>query len=125
MAFTTARYVYAIRHNPTGKIYVGSTYHEVEFRVRQHIVKLRNHKHPIENMQSDFDEYGDDYSYFILFLSSNTREVFDREKDYMSMLRTRDPEYGYNYKDHSYDFSLDELEEYKVPEKYESEEGEQ
>ena len=113
-----ARSVYAIRHNPTGKVYVGSTYHEVKFRVRQHIVKLRNHKHSIELMQKDFDEYGDDYSYFIVYVSNYEREAFEREKLVMNLLRTRDPKYGYNYKEWSKDFSLDDFKEHKVPEKY-------
>ena len=106
--------VYALRHNPTGKVYVGATYHDVEFRINQHMSALRGNRHPVEKMQEDFNKYGDDYSYFILYQSTDSFEVSKQEKMYMGLLRTRDPEKGYNYKDITRDVSLDQFQEHKI-----------
>lgn len=48
------RIVYAIQHNMTKRIYVGSSAN-VENRYWNHMNNLRNHKHNIEDMQSDYD----------------------------------------------------------------------
>lgn len=92
--------VYAIRHNPTGKIYVGSTKH-LETRLRQHISALMGGRHSIEQMQKDCDEYGADYSFCILAcLNCGSGFFINRiESLYMTILGTRDPARGYNYKD--------------------------
>lgn len=50
------RIIYAIQHNVTKRIYVGSSAN-VENRYWNHMNNLRNHKHNIEDMQSDYDNY--------------------------------------------------------------------
>ena len=112
--------IYALRHNPTGKIYVGATGHDIEHRVREHIVALRKHRHSVALMQEDFDKYGDDYSYFTLYRTSHNLEAFKIEKMHMDLLHTRHPEYGYNYNDITHDFSLCYLTEHHVPLEYPS-----
>lgn len=72
------RIVYAIQHNMTKRIYVGSSAN-VENRYWNHMNNLRNHKHNIEDMQSDYDNYGEDYSLYLLdeikvFSESNTQD---------------------------------------------------
>lgn len=111
-------YVYALVHDATGKIYVGSTSHAIEFRLRTHISALRNHYHPNEAMQADYDKYGDGYSYYILYASSEERVVRDKEKEFMSILHTRDPQIGYNFKDWTKDLTLDKFHRNKVPDSW-------
>lgn len=109
-------YVYALRHNPTGKIYVGSTesFGGVENRVRQHIQRLKRGEHDVERMQEDCDRYGCDYSYFVLSETHDGYEARSQEKLFMTILGTRCPNLGYNYKDHTYDFSLERCKEFRV-----------
>lgn len=98
--------VYALRHNPTGKIYVGSTLN-VDERIQQHILALRNNRHNVPNMQNDYNKFGEDYSVCILqdhLLPDALRTKF--EHLYMTILGTRDPEKGYNYLDITNDFDL-------------------
>ena len=94
---TIPRQVYAIQHNVTGKIYVGSSA-KPEHRYKTHIYSLRSGKHNIREMQEDFINYGEDYSFYIL----ETIERFeDRGKEYewMKKLGSCDKNKGYNYKD--------------------------
>lgn len=91
------RYVYAIQHNVTKRMYIGSS-NNVKKRYFTHIYKLRSGKHHIEDMQSDFNEYGEDYSVFVLdeFVDYGDRRVeYEWMRKYQSHIRGK----GYNYKD--------------------------
>lgn len=65
-------------------------------------------------MQDDFNKYGGDYSYFVLFEARESYDAFLMEKHFMSLLNTRNPNNGYNYKDHTNDFTLAYYREHKV-----------
>jgi group I intron endonuclease len=106
-------FVYALRHNPTGKYYVGCT-RNVERRIHDHITQLKSGTHPVENMQKDFDLYGNDYSYFVLFEAYYGYDAFMAEKHFMSLLNSRDEKIGYNYKDQSHNFSIKNFREHKL-----------
>lgn len=110
--------VYALVHVPTGKVYVGSS-GDVETRITTHISKLRNHCHPCESMQKDFDNYGDGYRVYILFQGNLDREdLREVEFLFMSLLHTRNPNVGYNDKDASHDFCLARCSTIKVPDHF-------
>ena len=91
------RKVYAIRHNVTNRVYIGSSC-RVDNRLMNHICKLRRHKHHIEDMQSDFDQYGEDFTFTIL---EDITKYEDREKEYDWMMKYQSHirGIGYNYKD--------------------------
>ena len=91
------RKVYAIQHNTTKRIYIGSS-KDVRSRYQSHMSLLRNGKHQVEDMQKDFDEHGEDYSLYIL------DEILDdsensKEYEWMRKYNTRTRGVGYNYKD--------------------------
>ncbi len=91
------RQVYAITHNPTGKSYIGSSKNAIE-RMKSHIWSLRRGAHPVEDMQTDYDLYGEDYTLSILdeIYSFDDRE---REYEWMEKLKSNIRGCGYNYKD--------------------------
>lgn len=91
--------VYAIRHNPTSKMYIGRSAN-VEKRVSQHMKMLRSGCHHVEDMQEDFNEFGEDYSVFIL---DEITKWAERTKEYYWMVKcgTYIRGVGYNYKDHA------------------------
>lgn len=91
------RKVYAIRHDTTQKIYVGST-ENVERRFAQHLSRLRCGTHPVEDMQKDYDSFGAKFSLFIL---DEIVRHEDREKEYvwMKKLNSHIRGVGYNYND--------------------------
>lgn len=98
------RTIYAIRHNPTGRIYVGSSA-KPEARIRGHLNCLRRHDHSIPEMQEDFIKYGEDYTFFNL---GEIKRFDERYLEYfwMDFLRSRDPMYGYNIHDRSKPLNL-------------------
>lgn len=71
------RIIYAIQHNVTKRIYVGSSAN-VENRYWNHMNNLRNHKHNIEDMQSDYDNYGEDYSLYLLVAVKNLQSIIQK-----------------------------------------------
>ena len=89
--------IYAIQHNVTKKIYIGISW-KPEQRYLNHISKLRNGKHTVEDMQKDFDEYGEDFSFFIIDEITNFE---DRKKEYqwMQKYKSNIRGIGYNYKE--------------------------
>ena len=91
------RYVYAIQHNVSKRIYIGSS-QEVKNRYQNHMYLLRAGKHKIEDMQTDFDEYGEDYSLFILDEYTSRRER-GKEYEWMMKYQSHIRGKGYNYKD--------------------------
>lgn len=89
--------IYAIQHNITKRMYIGAT-KNVEGRYRDHIYALRKGQHGVEDMQTDFDIYGEDYSLYILgeIASGHERR---KEYDLIRKYRTQIRGFGYNYKD--------------------------
>ena len=57
--------VYIIKNEVTGKIYVGRS-SNLKVRVQQHMNLLRRGMHPVEDMQADFDEYGDHFRVIVI-----------------------------------------------------------
>ena len=89
--------IYSIKHNVTGREYIGIT-HNFEERIKAHLCSLRGGRHNIEDMQSDFDKYGEDFTFTVL------EEITDyskrcREYDWMESHKSYIRGKGYNYKD--------------------------
>lgn len=91
------RKIYAIQHNVTKRIYVGMSKNVIA-RYKAHLHKLRSGKCHIEDMQNDFDLYGEDYSLFII---DDITDYKDRLKEYDWMIKYKSHirGTGYNYKD--------------------------
>lgn len=94
--------VYAITNTVTGKIYIGST-SNVERRYRDHINALRRGNHWVEDMQSDYDEYGDHFKFEVIDHFSRSTER-GKEYEWMDKLHTGVRQFGYNYNDKHYVF---------------------
>ena len=92
------RDVYALRHNVTNRVYIGSTCN-ITKRLKKHLRDLQNHCHSVEDMQEDFDKYGDDFTVTIL---DTIQEYEEKDKEYLWMIEHRSNVrgIGYNYKDH-------------------------
>lgn len=106
------RTIYAMRHDPTGKIYVGSS-SRLKHRLRQHLTMLKARKHSNEAMQADYDTFGGDYTFFKL---EEITRYDDRVREYvwMDLLQTRNPAKGYNFKDKSSSFDLNACEKIQI-----------
>lgn len=89
--------VYAIKHRTTGKIYVGRS-SRPKARIKRHLCNLRGGRHPVEDMQADYDKYGEHYSFYLLDF---IRTWGERNKEFQWQLKLNSlyRDYGYNYKD--------------------------
>lgn len=85
---------YAMRHKVTGKIYIGCT-HSYKARIAQHIDLLSKGKHTNKALQSDCDKHGISFDFFLLEQDDQSYRM-GREKEWQSIFRSNDPEYGYN-----------------------------
>lgn len=91
------RYVYALKCNANGKIYVGSTIN-LERRLKAHLQQLKKRTHANKNLQTDFDTYGNDFSMSVLDFIETPADSHI-EYTWMEKLNTNNPEIGYNYAD--------------------------
>lgn len=69
-------YIYAMQHNKTKKMYIGKS-KNVYKRYESHIANLKVGKHASELMQEEYDEYGEDYSVYVLEEVENPSERFN------------------------------------------------
>lgn len=91
------RTIYAIQHNVTKRIYIGSSA-DVEKRYMHHIWLLRAGKHTVEDMQDDFIKYGEDFSLFELEEITEYKDRF-KEYEWMEKYNSYRRGIGYNYND--------------------------
>ena len=93
------RVVYVIKHEPTGRVYVGSS-HDPHERFRGHFNSLKGGYHNNKSMQADCDKYGFSYSVYIL---DTIQGIDDKNKEFLWMdaLNARAPDTGYNILDKS------------------------
>ena len=90
--------VYLIGNDVTKRVYVGRT-ECGRYRVKEHFSALRGNRHIVEDMQEDFNLYGE-ASFFVRFLGEYTGEELKKMEVFMMMvLRSQDRRFGYNYKD--------------------------
>ena len=99
--------VYAIQHNNTKRIYIGSSINPEE-RYMSHIYSLRKGNHPVEDMQEDFNKYGENLSFYILD-ECHGYEERKKEYEWMRKYNTTHRGVGYNYKDHEKAYSAAHL----------------
>lgn len=89
-------YVYELKHEITGKSYVGIS-HNPRQRLSNHLYGLRHGTHPVEDMQTDYDEYGEHFTFRILEYVPDRSH--NRELAWQIELHTLERHRGYNYKD--------------------------
>ena len=86
-----------IKHNVTGRMYIGSAF-DPDVRTATHFCKLRAGKHPVEDMQDDFNKFGNHFTVSIIGEINNADEnvkEFEAMDEFQSCVRG----IGYNYKD--------------------------
>ena len=91
------RKVYAIRHNATDRVYIGSSLN-VDRRFKQHLYALQAHTHVVDDMQKDYDEHGEDFTLTILDTINDESEI-EKEYEWMDKYQSFTRGVGYNYKD--------------------------
>lgn len=65
--------IYAIQHNKTKRIFIGQS-ENAGLVIKNRILRLRKNNDSCESMQKEFNEFGEDYSFFILETYDNYRD---------------------------------------------------
>lgn len=91
------RVIYKITHTVTNRCYIGSTA-DFECRMKNHFNALKAHRHPVADMQQDFDKFGNHFSIEIIGEMQSISE-FQKEYDAMEECLSFIRGLGYNYKD--------------------------
>jgi group I intron endonuclease len=95
--FPYHRVIYSIKCNETGKEYIGRT-EDLKKRMISHMSLLRCGKHPVEDLQSDFNKYGDSFTVSVLDEINDFKQN-KREYELIESRGTYIRENGYNYND--------------------------
>ena len=91
--------VYAIGNKVTKRFYIGSTNCTKQYRPKRHMMELKANRHQVEQMQEDYNQYGED-SFFVCYLGEFFGDELKRMEIFMmQVMRTKDRRFGYNYKD--------------------------
>lgn len=88
--------VYKIINTFNGKMYIGLTETRIEDRIAIHFSQLRRNKHYNTLLQQEFNFYGEKYFVWDIVESNETGVNHDREKYYMELYNTENPDKGYN-----------------------------
>ena len=94
------RQVYALRHEATGKIYIGSTANPYQ-RFLKHLNRLKNGTHNSKDFQADYDQHENKDISLIILDEIKTFEDRVKEYEWMAYYQTFDHRRGYNYADPS------------------------
>ena len=91
-------YIYAIRHNVTGRMYIGCS--ATNSRIKSHLYSLKNGKHKNEEMQKDCNEFGYKFTAYLLEVIPNglnkSGTPHEREAFWIHYYGTDIPDRGYN-----------------------------
>jgi group I intron endonuclease len=90
--------VYAIKHIPSGKLYVGSTNQSFRRRWREHLRNLQAGHHHSPQLQRAWNKYGcSEFDFIVLeLLSKGKQGVISAEQKWMSLYKSYLPKKGYN-----------------------------
>ena len=88
--------IYMIQNLVNGKIYIGQSV-DIERRWGEHKTRLRgNQSSSNEHLQRAWNKYGEDNFEFTVICKCDESQLNTKEIEYISKLKTYDPDFGYN-----------------------------
>ena len=95
---TDSHCVYVLKNTVTGKCYVGCT-KTLKARIQGHKQQMRSGKHSVEQIIEDYKKYGEESFTCTVVGKYDKPKALQMEAFYSAVLRSKDRQYGYNYKD--------------------------
>lgn len=93
MNCTTSCGIYLLYNRINGKRYIGSSIN-LPSRKRTHLYELRHNKHKNQDLQLEFNSYGEDaFDFVLLFPVKNKEDLLDIEQQWLDWCK---PEYNIN-----------------------------
>lgn len=90
-----SKQIYAIQHNITKRIYIGQS-GCAENRIKKHMRDLLAGQHSNSELQKEFDEYGMEFSFYLIEDNVEPNSSSKIEMFWMSIFHSTDPKTGYN-----------------------------
>lgn len=87
-------YIYQIKNNANGKIYIGSS-KNYKKRWKQHIAELNSNSHYNKYLQNAWNKYGEDNFKFTILEEVDLSDQFIKEQEYLNKYKPFDDN-GYN-----------------------------
>lgn len=88
--------IYSIRHQPSGKVYVGSAI-SLRKRLNTHLSDLRKNKHHSNRLQNAWNKYGSEmFCVEVLLLVDDKKQLIEQEQHFLDLLEPFKPHKGYN-----------------------------
>lgn len=87
--------IYKIQNKVNGKVYVGAS-RNIKARFRQHKSTLRNNVHICKELQSEYNEYGEDKFFHEVLEVCDEELLNKREQFWTDKLKSNNANYGYN-----------------------------
>lgn len=110
--------VYQIKNLINSKVYIGQSKEKFERRYWHHQWLLRHGKHHNLDLQTEWNQYGEDEFVFqVLQVAESEIQCDELEKKYISLFNATSPEYGYNKLSGS-DFDSNEIKSFRLPESF-------
>ena len=91
--------VYCIKNLINDKVYVGKAI-DLSIRTKKHRPLLNRNIHHNPHLQASWNKYGEgNFEVIILEYIENSEDLTKKEKEWMQILNSKNPEYGYNIAD--------------------------
>lgn len=87
--------IYIIQNLVNGKMYIGQSV-DIERRWGRHRSELRGNDHDNKHLQNAWNKDGESNFEFTVICECDESQLNTKEIDYISKLRTYDPDFGYN-----------------------------
>lgn len=89
--------VYKITNIINNKVYIGKTSVCFKERLEAHLYSLKRGDHCNKHLQRAWNKYGgDSFTYDILFVSENEKEINDKEIEFIDKYKSTVQDFGYN-----------------------------
>lgn len=90
--------IYCIKNIINNKKYIGYST-GIMGRWANHKSELRRHAHENDHLQKSYNKYGKDNFIYYVIEECSENKLLKKEKYYIKLYKTRDPEFGYNLND--------------------------
>lgn len=87
--------IYGVRNKISGKVYIGQTTYDFGDRRDYHFSRLRKDKHPVKEMQKDYNEVGGaNFEFIVLHDLQDGEQIDDLERAYIADYKAKGLSYN-------------------------------
>lgn len=89
--------IYKITNIKDGKVYIGQTTVNFEYRINKHLFELKNNIHKNTHLQNAWNKYGEENFKFEVLQECGLEEIDELERFWIALYDSTNRNYGYNF----------------------------